>query len=150
MVNLILFITALTLGLILVVCQFIYGIFNAFFSVKKYKGKFVSKYLLDSAIKLDKCGNIMCGSILNLLFRTKLSRFEFGRYETVSSCLGKNQKYSDIVTFYGFFKEVNFNHTTHQFKIGVTMYSNLTVFGSFICNLLDTIEHNHCIKSIEE
>lgn len=150
MINFILFLTALTLGIILGVFQFIYGVLNAFFSVGKYRHKFVSRYLLDSAIKLDKCGNIMCGAILNLLFRTKLSNFEFGRYETVSSCLGKNIKYSAYTNFYGFIKIYTNNGRIKEFRLGITMYSNLTVFGSLICNLLDTIDKKHCIKSIEE
>ena len=66
-------------------------IFNAL-NVRK-KG-----YFLDTAINIDRFGNID---------------------ETISSVLGKNQR-----------------------------FGHLTKFGKVICKILDTIDKNHCEKSI--
>ena len=67
-------------------------IFNAL-NVRK-KG-----YFLDTAINIDRFGNID---------------------ETISSVLGKNQR-----------------------------FGHLTKFGKVICKILDTIDKNHCEKSIQ-
>jgi len=120
MINLLLLLTAFVLVLIFGILQIIYGVIDSFFSVGKHRVNFVSRYFLTTAVKLDKCGNIMCGGILNLTLRKQNSPHLFGNYETVSSCLGKNERDG--------------------------MLSNT---GKAIAKLLNWIDKDHCKKSIE-
>ena len=77
-------------------------------------------YFKDSAINIDKFGNREFRTSLNKCLIHKNSPFEFGNMnETISSVLGKNQR-----------------------------FGHLTKFGKIICLILDTIDKNHCEKSI--
>ena len=88
-------------------------IFNAL-NVRK-KG-----YFLDTAINIDRFGNREFRFSLNKYLIKQNSPFKFGNIdETISSVLGKNQR-----------------------------FGHLTKFGKVICKILDTIDKNHCEKSI--
>ena len=88
-------------------------IFNAL-NVRK-KG-----YFLDTAINIDRFGNREFRFSLNKYLIKENSPFKFGNIdETISSVLGKNQR-----------------------------FGYLTKFGKIICKILDTIDKDHCEKSI--
>lgn len=120
MINFFLLLIAFVLFLLFGIMQIIYGVIDSFFSVGQNRGNILSRYFLTTAVKLDKCGNIMCGGILNLTLRKQNSPHLFGNYETVSSCLGKNER-----------------------------DNYLSRFGKLIAGLLNTIDKEHCKKSIE-
>jgi hypothetical protein len=78
-------------------------------------------YFKDSAINIDKFGNREFRAGLNATLIKPNSPFKFGNMEeTISSVLGKNQR-----------------------------FGHLTKFGKIICLILDTIDKNHCEKSIQ-
>lgn len=77
-------------------------------------------YFKSSAINIDRFGNREFRTSLNKCLIKENSPFEFGDInETISSVLGKNQR-----------------------------FGYLTKFGKVICKILDTIDKNHCEKSI--
>jgi len=77
-------------------------------------------YFKSSAINIDKFGNREFRTSLNKTLIHENSPFMFGNdNETISSVLGKNQR-----------------------------FGHLTKFGKVICKILDTIDKNHCEKSI--
>jgi hypothetical protein len=77
-------------------------------------------YFKDTAINIDRFGNREFRFSLNKYLITEKSTDRFGNIEeTISSVLGKNQ-----------------------------ISNNLTTFGKVICKILDTIEKEHCKKSI--
>jgi hypothetical protein len=78
-------------------------------------------YFVETAVDLDKFGNRNFRTFLNVTMRLK-GGYKFGNVnETISSALGKNQR-----------------------------DKTLSWFGKFICFVLDTIDKNHCSKSIYE
>ncbi len=77
-------------------------------------------YFLDTAINIDRFGNREFRFSLNKYLIKENSPFQFGNIdETISSVLGKNKR-----------------------------FGHLTKFGKIICLILDTIDKNHCEKSI--
>ncbi len=77
-------------------------------------------YLLEMAISIDQLGNVIMQHILNLLW-IKKEGYKFGnRDETISSVLGKNQ-----------------------------VQNTLSGFGKLIVKILDTIDPNHALDSID-
>lgn len=89
--------------------------------VSKRKYKILSKYFYNCAVALDQLGNVTLQHILNFLFIYK-NGYKFGHTdETISSVLGKNKK-----------------------------QQKLTVLGKWLDYILEKIEPNHTIKSIEE
>ena len=77
-------------------------------------------YFKSSAINIDKFGNREFRTCLNNCLIHSNSPFEFGSIdETISSVLGKNKR-----------------------------FGYLTKFGKIICLILDTLDKNHCEKSI--
>jgi hypothetical protein len=79
-------------------------------------------YLKDSAVNLDRYANREFRFSLNKYLITEKSPDRFGNIEeTISSVLGKNQ-----------------------------LSNNLTRFGKVIVWILNKIEKNHCIKSINK
>lgn len=79
-------------------------------------------YFKDTAISIDKFGNRELRFSLNKYLITKNSKSHFWDIkETISSVLGKNQR-----------------------------DKTLTWLGKLICKILDTIDKNHCQKSIQE
>ena len=78
-------------------------------------------YFKSSAVNLDRFGNFEFRTLFNLVLKKK-GGYEFGNFEeTISSALGKNQR----------------NGT-------------LTRTGKVLVCILDTIEKEHCRKSIKE
>ena len=78
-------------------------------------------YFKDSAINIDKFGNREFRRLLNKTMK-KSNGYEFGNIEeTISSALGKNKR-----------------------------DETLSFLGVVICYILDSIDNNHCIKSINE
>lgn len=79
-------------------------------------------YFKDTAINIDRFGNREFRFSLNKYLITEKSPDRFGNIEeTISSVLGKNQ-----------------------------LRGNLTKFGNVIANILDTIDKEHCKKSINK
>lgn len=77
-------------------------------------------YFLIFAIAIDVTGNVSLGPLLNLI-AIKKDGYKFGnRKETISSALGKNKK-----------------------------MNTLTKFGLYLSNLLDRIDPNHVLNSID-
>ena len=78
-------------------------------------------YFKSSAINLDRFGNSEFRTLFNLTLKKK-EGYKFGNMEeTISSALGKNQR-------------------------GDT----LSIVGKLLVLILDTIDKNHCKKSIKE
>jgi len=73
------------------------------------------------ALSIDMAGNVLLARPMNDLLKTKHG-YKFGnRKETISSVLGKNKR-----------------------------DKTLTILGISIANILDFIEKDHCIKSIDD
>lgn len=88
-------------------------------SVIKYP-KNINEYFYRIALSIDQLGNVACAPLLNeIMIKRKVDLFG-DEDETISSVLGKNYK-----------------------------NNNLTWFGNIIRLILDKIEKDHCIKSIE-
>lgn len=90
----------------------------------KRKWKFSFKRLDDQflaiATSIDASGNVVCKDLFNMCL-IKKGGYEFGnRKETISSALGKNQR--DV---------------------------NLTLAGKAVAFILDKIDTDHCLKSID-
>lgn len=97
------------------------GLLYGFFHTL-FKGglKGLGEYLLKIAVSIDQLGNVLMQHLLNLLWIRK-GGYPFGnRDETISSALGRNK------------------------KLGM-----LTVFGKGIDTVLDTIDPNHTLNSID-
>lgn len=78
-------------------------------------------YFKSTAINIDKFANREFRAMFNKFFKTH-EGYKFGdERETISSALGKNQR----------------NNT-------------LTKAGKALCAILDFLDKNHCIKSIQE
>jgi len=79
-------------------------------------------YFKDTAINIDRFGNREFRFSLNKYLITEKSNDRFGSIEeSISSVLGKNE-----------------------------LSDNLTTLGKLLCWVLDKIEKNHCIKSINK
>lgn len=90
----------------------------------KRKWKFSLKRLDDQflsiATSIDTSGNVVCKDLFNVCLKKK-GGYEFGnRKETISSVLGKNKR-----------------------------DGTLTKIGKLVAWILDKIDKNHCIKSID-
>jgi hypothetical protein len=82
--------------------------------------KRLDEQFLSIATSIDASGNVVCKDLFNLILIEK-GGYEFGkRKETISSALGKNQR----------------NNT-------------LTGLGRLIAFILDKIDSDHCLKSID-
>ncbi|MGB6152935.1 MAG: NUDIX domain-containing protein [Pricia sp.] len=80
----------------------------------------IGEYFLKIAISIDQLGNVMMQHLLNTLW-VKKGRYNFGnRDETISSALGRNKK-----------------------------LGTLTGFGNAIDKLLDVIDPDHSLNSID-
>ena len=80
----------------------------------------LNSYLLECAITIDKSGNVSCKYLLNLIM-IQSHAYQFGNSkETISSVLGKNYK-----------------------------TNSLTYFGSLVNILLDKIQKDHTLISID-
>jgi len=83
-----------------------------------YKYGLSNRFFLETATDIDRFGNRNFRTLLNLALQK--NGYEFGNIgETISSALGKNKR-----------------------------DETLTKMGKIICNILDFLDKNHCIKSI--
>lgn len=81
----------------------------------------LDQQFLSIATSIDASGNVVCKDLFNLILKHK-GGVEFGnRKETISSVLGKNQR-----------------------------DGTLTGLGKALAFVLDKIDQNHCLKSIDE
>lgn len=81
----------------------------------------VGDYYLELATIVDQMGNVLMQHLLNALWLKGEGKYLFGdRDETISSVLGKNQK-----------------------------ADSLNAFGRWIANVLDRIDKNHSMNSID-
>jgi hypothetical protein len=99
-------------------------IITFFINLYKRRWKFSFKRLDDQflsiASSIDASGNVVCKDLFNLIL-IKKGGYEFGkRKETISSVLGKNQR-----------------------------DNTLTGIGKSVAFVLDKIDPNHCLKSID-
>lgn len=86
----------------------------------KFSFKRLDQQLLSIATSVDTSGNVICKDLFNLIL-IKESGYQFGnRKETISSVLGKNQR-----------------------------DKTLTRTGNVIVFILDKIETDHCLISID-
>jgi 8-oxo-dGTP diphosphatase len=118
--------TALALvSILLSALLFPFGLLITFFiNLYKRRWRFSFKRLdeqfLSIATSIDTSGNVVCKDLFNLIL-IKKGGYEFGkRKETISSVLGKNQR-----------------------------DGSLTNIGKGIAFILDRIETDHCLKSID-
>lgn len=119
-INLLLIIVAIVFLLLLGGVSFIIAIVHLFFSVKKNRGKEVSKYFRKIALTIDVLGAVMCGSLFNLTLITQDSQHKFkGELVTVSKILGQNEA-----------------------------AGTLTKRGKKIVAILNKIEKDHCKNAI--
>ena len=82
--------------------------------------KFVRDYYMDLAISLDQFGNVLMQGLFNVIL-IKSNTNKFGNPdETISSVLGKNK-----------------------------LNNSLTFLGRFLDNILNRLDENHSINSIE-
>jgi hypothetical protein len=83
--------------------------------------KTVNGFFHETAVDLDRFGNRNFRTLWNMTLRTKHG-YRFGNIqETISSALGKNKR-----------------------------DNTLTLTGKILCMILDFLDENHCIKSIQE
>ncbi len=95
-------------------------VYAIFYKVFKRGLTGIGEYALKIAISLDQLGNVTMQHLLNFLW-IKEGGYYFGnRDETISSAIGRNKK-----------------------------LGTLTLFGRAIDNLLDTIDPNHSLNSID-
>lgn len=95
-------------------------VYGFFRSLFRNGCKGIGEYLLKIAISVDQLGNVMMQHLLNTLW-VKKGRYNFGnRDETISSALGRNKK-----------------------------LGTLTGFGNWIDKLLDNIDPDHSLNSID-
>ena len=113
-------------SLFLAMLLFPLGLLITFF-INLYKRRWsfsfkrLDQQFLSIATSIDASGNVVCKDLFNLALKKK-GGYEFGkRKETISSALGKNQR-----------------------------DDTLTGLGKALAFVLDKIDPNHCLKSIDE
>jgi hypothetical protein len=97
-------------------------IINTILVLSKYGWKFktIDDYFYQTAVDIDKFANRNFRTLWNETLQK--NGYQFGdERETVSSALGKNKR-----------------------------DNTLTQTGKILCDLLDRLDENHCIKSIKE
>ena len=86
MINLILFLVAFSMSIVLYTVGFIYNLFRSI----KHGG--FKQYLYNIAFTIDQSGNVICGPMFNDWFRKKEGKLFGNQDETISHVLGKNQE----------------------------------------------------------
>ncbi len=117
------FLIAVILGAVLLPLGLVYGITDAFFRMKFKTGlKRLNSYFYAVAISIDQLGNTICVELFNDTLIDKHNGHRFGNVdETISSVLGKNK-----------------------------LKGTLTIAGKILDWILDKLDPNHSIKSIEQ
>lgn len=120
MINFLLFLVATILFLILWPIWFIWSLIDGIFHPGKLHSK-ASRIFVATAIAIDELANVMCRAMFNELLITK-DWYKFGVIgETISSCLWKNQEAKTLKTIW-----------------------------KWLVGLLNFIQKNHCINSIDK
>ena len=116
-----LFILSTVLSFILYPVAFIVSIVKNFYHAKFKDGlSKLNQQFFDIASSIDATGNVVCDDLFNLVW-IKKDGYQFGnRKEPISSALGKNQQ-----------------------------QKTLTWAGWIMVFILNAIDKNHCIKSID-
>ena len=91
------------------------------FFKKKFTWKRLNGYFREQAVAIDRFGNSQYRSLLNAWFVGENGYKHGNINETISSVLGKNQR-----------------------------DKTLTISGKILTKILDTIDKNHCVNSINE
>ena len=91
------------------------------FVKKKFTWKRLNGYFREEAVAIDRFGNSQYRSLLNALFVTENGYHHGNINETISSVLGKNQR-----------------------------DETLTKLGKLLVKILDLMDKNHCLESINE
>lgn len=123
--NFLLFLTAILLGGILIPLSIIYTAIKLTIRLVitlriKHYIEYISDFLYSIATVIDQLGNVICRELFNDLL-IKKGTYKFGHNaETISSVLGKAKK-----------------------------RNRLTIMGKIIGGILDFIDENHIIKSID-
>lgn len=122
MKGIIVFIVAVIIGIVLLPLGVIYGIFDAFYHRKfRTAWKRLTHYFWSGAIAIDQLGNALCSELFNdTLIRPSGAKFG-NPDETISSCIGRNKR-----------------------------AGTLTWLGKALDWILDKMDENHSIKSIEK
>jgi len=95
-------------------------VYGLFYSLFTKYFSGVGAYFLEIAISIDQLGNVIMQHFLNLIWIQK-GGYKFGnRDETISSVIGKNLK-----------------------------KNTLTNFGKFLSKILDSLDPNHSLNSID-
>lgn len=114
------------IAIILAALLFPFGLlFTLIVNLYKRKWKFsfarLGEQNLSIATSIDTSGNVVCKDLFDLTLRTK-NGYRFGkRKETISSVLGKNKR-----------------------------DETLTRTGKVVAKILDFLDENHCLNSIDE
>lgn len=117
-----LFIIALVLSVLTLPFGMVYTVLKCLFSFRfKHLWKLTNHYFLKLAVSIDQLGNVAMQELFNdLLIKDKT--YPFGHEdETISSVIGKNLK-----------------------------YCKLTKVGHFLNAILDFLDPNHSLNSIEQ
>jgi len=97
-------------------------VFTIIKSILYFNSGILKSYFFRLAISLDQFGNVVMTGFFNLVMISKESKFKFGNPdETISSVLGKNK-----------------------------LNNSLIWFGKLLDKILNKLEENHSIKSIEK
>lgn len=117
-----LFIISIVLTVLTVPLGFLFTMFKFIFNNKFFMLFSVSNgYFYQFALAIDQMGNVAMQDLFNAIF-IKKHGYKFGNEdETISSVLGKNER-----------------------------QNTLSKFGSIITNILNFIDPNHSLNSIEE
>lgn len=116
------FLTNILLFIIAIILLFIFsgiGVITALVKILFYKAS--TKYFRDCAIVIDVLGNVLCQHLFNVILIKEDSKNKFGKIDyTISKTLGLNQ-----------------------------IDETLTWVGILLVKILDLIEKDHCLKSID-
>jgi len=104
------------------------------------KNKNLDGYFYIDSVARDRYANYNYRSLWCFLFIKKIG-YKFGNdEETISGVLGKNQRDSEIVTLKTIY--------ICKLRIENNRFSNMKRAGNLMCNILDTLEKNHCKNAI--
>ena len=95
--------------------------FYVIFVKKKFTWKRLNGYFREEAVAIDRFGNYQYRSLFNALFVAENGYHHGNINETISSVLGKNE-----------------------------LYGRLTKAGKILVKVLNFIDKDHCLKSINE
>lgn len=118
-----LYVLSSVLTLVVFPFAMLFGVFRSLYKRQFVSGlKAIDYKFYTLAIAKDQTGNVVCKELFNDLLISSDSKDQFGNEdETISSVLGKNEE-----------------------------GGNLKVTGRLLANILNKIQKNHCINSINQ